>query len=113
MMPAAVNTVAGNGRWIYSGDGMRADWASLYLPMGGAADAAGNFFISDSGNQRIRRVDGLTQSISTVAGNGVPGFGGDDGPAISAMLSTPADIKLDGAGQTFTSQTVEIRSCAW
>lgn len=73
--------------------------------MGGAADAAGNFFISDSGNQRIRRVDGLTRLISPVAGNGTPGFGGDGGSALSAMLSTPADAKLDGAGNLYIADS--------
>jgi sugar lactone lactonase YvrE len=105
MVPETVSTVAGNGKWIYDGDGEWAIWASLYLPMGGAADAAGNLFISDSNNQRIRRVDGNTQSISTVVGNGTPGFGGDDGPATSAMLDVPADVKLDGAGNLYIADS--------
>ncbi|MGA1984234.1 MAG: Ig-like domain repeat protein [Acidobacteriaceae bacterium] len=105
MVPAPTNLVAGNGQWIYNGDGIWAQWASLFLPMGGAADAAGNLFISDSNNHRIRRVDGNTQIISTVAGDGTPGFGGDGGPATSAMLDVPADVKLDGAGNLYIADS--------
>src|ERR1019366_879996 len=105
MVPEPSNLVAGNGQWIYNGDGIWAQWASLFLPMGGAADAAGNLFISDSNNHRIRRVDGNTQSISTVAGDGTPGFGGDGGPATSAMLDVPADVKLDGAGNLYIADS--------
>jgi hypothetical protein len=106
MVPEVViNTIAGNGSWIYRGDGMRATWAQLYLPMGGAADAAGNVFISDSGNNRIRRVDGTTQIISTAVGSGSSGFGGDGGLATSAMLSIPSDVKLDGAGNLYIADS--------
>src|ERR1017187_7871442 len=105
MVPVAPGRVAGNGTWIYNGDGMIAQLAALYLPMGGAADAAGNLFISDSNNHRIRRVDGNTQIISTVAGDGTPGFGGDGGPATSAMLDVPADVKLDGAGNLYIADS--------
>jgi sugar lactone lactonase YvrE len=105
MVPEQIGDVAGNGKWIYSGDGIFAQWASLYLPMGGAADAAGNLFIADSNNHRIRRIDGNTQIISTVAGDGTPGFGGDGGPATSAMLDVPADVKLDGAGNLYIADS--------
>jgi sugar lactone lactonase YvrE len=106
MVPAQVNTIAGDGSWIYQGDGMWALYASLYLPMGGAVDAAGNIFISDSNNQRIRRVDGNTQLISTSVGDGIAGFGGDGGPATSAMLNVPTDVKLDGAGNLYIADSV-------
>ena len=106
LVPAQVTNVAGDRSWIYQGDSMPALDASLYLPMGGAADAAGNIFISDSNNQRIRRVDGNTQLISTSAGDGIAGFGGDGGPATSAMLNVPTDVKLDGAGNLYIADSV-------
>jgi large repetitive protein len=104
-VPGVISTVAGNGQWIYRGDGGQATGSTLFLPMGGALDAAGNLFISDSNNQRIRKVNGATQIISTVAGNGTPGFGGDGGLATSAMLDTPADVKLDGAGNMYIADS--------
>lgn len=106
LVPAQVTNFAGDRSWIYQGDGMPALYASLYLPMGGAADAAGNIFISDSNNQRIRRVDGNNQIISTSAGDGIAGFGGDGGPATSAMLNVPTDVKLDGAGNLYIADSV-------
>jgi len=96
-----INTVAGDGNWIYQGDGMAATTASLFLPMGVVADSAGNLFISDSNNNRIRRVDAKSGLISTVAGNGVPGFSGDSGPATQATINLPAGITIDGAGNVF------------
>jgi len=104
-IPGTITTVAGNGQWVYRGDGGLATGSTLFLPMGGAIDAAGNLFISDSNNQRIRKVNGATQIISTIAGNGSPGFSGDGGPATSAMLDTPADVKLDGAGNMYIADS--------
>jgi hypothetical protein len=106
LVPAQVTDSVGDRSWIYQGDGMPALYASLYLPMGGAVDAAGNIFISDSNNQRIRRVDGNTQIISTSVGDGIAGFGGDGGPATSAMLNVPTDVKLDGAGNLYIADSV-------
>lgn len=105
VVPANLTTVAGNGKWIYGGDGMLAISAPIFLPMGGAADSVGNIFISDSGNQRIRRVDASTSNISTFAGSGTPGFTGDNGPASAAMLNTPTDVKLDGAGNLYIADS--------
>jgi hypothetical protein len=100
-VPGTVSTVAGNGQWIYRGDGGLATQSSLFLPMGGATDASGDLYISDSNNQRIRLVTASTGMMSTVAGNGIAGFGGDGGPATSAQLNSPADVKLDGAGNLY------------
>jgi sugar lactone lactonase YvrE len=100
-VPAMIATVAGNGQWIFHGDGGLATQSTLFLPMGGATDAAGDLYISDSNNQRIRFVNAATGMISTVAGNGIAGFGGDGGPATSAQLNTPDDVKLDGAGNFY------------
>ncbi|MGA1981957.1 MAG: hypothetical protein ABSG84_05755 [Acidobacteriaceae bacterium] len=100
-VPAMISTVAGDGQWIFHGDGGLATQSTLFLPMGGATDAAGDLYISDSNNQRIRFVSAATGIISTVAGNGIAGFGGDGGLATLAQLNSPADVKLDGAGNFY------------
>jgi sugar lactone lactonase YvrE len=95
-----IRTVAGGGTESL-GDGGPA--TSVQLSAGGiAADRTGNLFISDLRNHRVRKVtpDGL---ISTVAGNGQPGFGGDGGPATAAQLGNPAGLAVDGAGNLFIS----------
>ena len=67
-IPGTIATVAGNEAWIYGGDGNLATASSIFLPFGLAVDAAGNLFLADSSNNRIRRVDALTGLISTIAG---------------------------------------------
>ncbi|MDP9442618.1 MAG: hypothetical protein M3P34_10680, partial [Actinomycetota bacterium] len=93
----AISTVAGNGGQGFSGDGGPAVSATLFHPEGIAADAAGNLFIADSINHRIRRVDAGTGIITTFAGAGVEGDGGDGGPATSAELRAPEAVALDAA----------------
>src|SRR5437660_975669 len=98
-----LTVVAGTGRLgaLFSGDGGPATAAGLGLPAGVAVNAAGNLFIADTGNERIRRVDATTGTITTVAGNGTAGFSGDGGPATSAELSGPTGIALDSRGNVF------------
>jgi hypothetical protein len=100
-VPGMISTVAGNGQWIFRGDGGPATQSPLFLPSSGVADAAGDLYISDSNNQRIRLVTASTGLMTTVAGNGIAGFGGDGGPATAAQLNTPTDVKLDGAGNFY------------
>jgi sugar lactone lactonase YvrE len=99
--PGTIDTVAGNVDWIYQGDGGLANQSPIFLPTGVVADAAGNLYLADSQNNRVRRVDGKTQLISTVAGTGVPGYGGDGGPAVDALINVPAGLVLDGAGNLY------------
>jgi uncharacterized protein (TIGR03437 family) len=97
-----ITTVAGNGTAGFSGDGGPATSASLNLAAYGqlAVDKSGNLFISDGGNNRIRKVS-PSGIISTVAGTGSAGYSGDGGPATSASFNTPQGIALDAAGNLY------------
>ena len=75
-----ISTVAGTGVAGFSGDGGPAIAAQLRGPTDVALDASGNIFISDTNNQRVRRIDAVTGTITTVAGNGSPAFSGDGLP---------------------------------
>ncbi len=93
-----ITTVAGNGTQGYSGDGGAATAASLYSPQGMALDSAGNLYIVDEMNARVRKVAATTGIITTVAGNGTHGYSGDNGPATAASLNSPISIAIDSAG---------------
>ncbi len=93
-----ITTVAGCGRKGYSGDGGPATKAELNEPYELRFDAAGNMFFVEMQNHLVRRVDTKTGTISTVAGTGVAGFGGDGGPASKAQFRQPHSIALDGHG---------------
>ena len=95
-----ISTVAGNGTNGYGGDGGLATNAILNSPAGVALDGAGNIYIADAGNNRIRKVN-TSGIISTVVGNGIEGFGGDGGVATSAILNSPDGISVDGAGNIY------------
>jgi trimeric autotransporter adhesin len=102
--PALITTVAGNGTSGFSGDTGPATSAELSSPLGVVADFQGNLYISDSGNDVIRRVDGTTQHISTFAGTqGESGYGGDQGAATSAELTLPSGLALDSASNLYIS----------
>ncbi|MFT3792183.1 MAG: Ig-like domain repeat protein [Rudaea sp.] len=103
-----IDTFAGNGSFGFSGDGGAATAASLFLPTGVAADSAGNVYIVDSSNSRIRRV-GSDGTIDTVAGNGTQGFAGDNGPAIDAQLNNPAAVTIDRAGNLYIADASNHR----
>lgn len=97
----AITTVAGNGTAGFNGDGGLGTNAELNDPHGVAVDSAGNLFIADWLNFRIRRVDAVTGVIATVAGNGANGFSGDGGPATAAAIGTPEGVAVDGWGNLF------------
>lgn len=102
-----LTTIAGNGV-TFSGDGGLATAALLNVPQGLVADANGNLYIGDSGNNRVRKVtpDGV---ISTIAGTGGRGFSGDGGPATSAQLDSPADLAMDEAGNLYIADVGNFR----
>jgi streptogramin lyase len=90
-----ITSAAGTGEKGFAGDGGPAEKAKLDQPFDVAFDKAGNLYFSDTFNHRIRGVDAKTGIISTVAGNGKKGFGGDGGKAIEAMLNEPYGICFD------------------
>ncbi len=92
----------------YNGDEISATQAWLNEPNGIAIDGAGNLYISDTFNSRIRKVD-VNGTISTIAGTGTPGFGGDGGPATSAMVYYTGDVALDGRGNLYIADTFNTR----
>ena len=96
-----VTTVAGNGQVGFSGDGGPATLASFDGPTGVCVDSNGNIFIAD-GNSRIRRVDATTNIITTIAGNGIPTYNGDNIPAILSQLH-PWSLAFDKNGNLFVS----------
>jgi uncharacterized protein (TIGR03437 family) len=96
-------TVAGNSAVGFSGDGGPATSAQLNYPSSVAVDAAGNVYIADTNNQRIRVVSAATGIISTVAGNGRSGYAGDGGPAASAQLSFPRVVSAATSGNIYVS----------
>ena len=95
-----IQTLAGGGS---GGDGGPATSALLAGPYTVAGDSAGNLYIADTGNNRIRELSGGI--ITTVAGTGSAGFSGNNGPATSAMLNGPTSVAVDGAGNIFFSDT--------
>lgn len=94
-----VKAVAGDTyHAAFRGDGGLAKRAYLALPYDVVCDAAGNLYIADTSNHRVRFIDAVTKEISTIAGNGTPGFGGDGGLATDAELSSPEGLAVDPAG---------------
>ncbi len=100
---------AGTGAATSSGDGAAATAAGLNAPTDVAVDGAGTVFITETDGERIRRV-GTDAKISTIAGNGIPGNTGDDGPGISATLNTPTALARNATtGVLFFCDTGNLR----
>ena len=113
-----ITTVAGTGTAGFSGDNNAATSAALWSPTGITLDSAGNFYcsfllllknkftgrtlgnvhVSDTSNNRVRKITSSTGIITTIAGTGSTTFGGDNGQATSAALSMPLGIAVDSAG---------------
>lgn len=101
--------LAGTGAAGYNGDGIPAVDAQLARPEYAAFDRAGDLFIADSYNNRIRRVDQRTGVMTTVAGTGERGFSGDGGPAANCTLHFPEGLAIDDGGNLFIADTVNRR----
>lgn len=107
-----LTTICGNGMRSYGGDGGPAKDAILDLPVATAFDAAGNMYITDQANQRIRKV-GVDKKIDTFVGTGMAGFSGDEGPAAAAQIKLPGGqsappagrLAIDGAGTIFLADS--------
>lgn len=103
-----ITTVAGTGSAAFSGDNGQATAAAINQPYRVCFDAAGNFYIADESNNRIRKVN-TAGVITTFAGNGVQGFSGDGGQATAAGLYSPLGMIFDGAGNMFITDEDNFR----
>jgi uncharacterized protein (TIGR03437 family) len=104
----AISTIAGNGGVSYSGDGGQATKAQLNSPLGVAADSSGNLYIADTANNVVRKVT-AAGAISTLAGNGTLGSGGDGSAATSAQLNAPQGVAVDASGSVYIADTGNAR----
>lgn len=104
-----IRTIFGNGTPGSSGDGGNGSNAQLNSPEGVTADPAGNLYISDTGNHKIRKGTGPNKTASTFAGNGIAGYGGDGGAAIEAQLNAPTGITIDTGGNILFSDSLNHR----
>jgi len=107
--PRIITTIAGTGVAGNGGDLGPAASATLRSPDRVSVNGAGNFFISDSGNNRIRRVDGTSKIITAFAGNGNFAFVGDDGPALSASFATPVGVVVTPQGNMYVGDVFNNR----
>ncbi len=98
-----ITTFAGTGTAGFGGDGGPATAAQLNLPYGLAVDGAGDLYIADLGNNRVRKV-GADGTITTIAGTGVEGYSGDGGQAGAAQLFTPRNVAVDAAGNLYIAE---------
>lgn len=104
-----ITTVAGNGEEAYAGDGGPATGASLRVPHDARHDRAGNLYIADTQNHRVRRVDAQTGLITTVAGTGEAGFSEDGRPAAESRLNAPLAMDIDPEGNIYIVDTDNLR----
>jgi sugar lactone lactonase YvrE len=104
-----ITTVAGNGQAGSSGDGGPAIKARIKWPHSVAVDDAGNVYLTDSPNNRVRRVDKNTGMIATIAGTGQAGFSGDGGPATKARINTPKGVMVDAGGNVYIADSLNNR----
>ncbi len=107
--PGTISSPVGTGQPGFSGDGGPASEAMLNNPFDVAFDSAGNLYLSDTFNQRIRRVDAKTGLITTIAGSGRKGFAGDGGPALDAELNEPYGIVLDDQNNLYFADRLNRR----
>lgn len=99
-----ISTIAGDGTSGSSGDGGAATAAKFYATTGLAFDAAGNLYIADHRNHKIRKVDMATGIVTTVAGTGTAGSTGDGGAATAADIEYPVGLAIDAANNLYFSE---------
>lgn len=104
-----ISTIAGDGTSDFGGDGGPATSAQLSDPQGLAVSSAGQVYIADDVNCRIRKLDEHSGTVTTVAGTGVCGYSGDHGPATAAELYRPQAVALDRAGNLLIADTFNLR----
>ena len=104
-----ITTVAGTGTRGYNRDGIDATTASLSAPLAVAVDAAGNIYIADTYNNRLRKVTLSTGIITTIAGTGNSGFNGDRIAATTSTLSNPKGVAIDRSGNVFIADSENYR----
>ncbi|HXI43940.1 MAG TPA: hypothetical protein VNH83_28415, partial [Bryobacteraceae bacterium] len=102
-----ISTIAGNGQTAYAGEGVPATSAQLF-PLSLAVDHAGNIYVTDELNERVRKID-AAGIITTVAGSGGTGFTGDGGPAKAAQLFGPTGVAVDGSGNLYIADAFNSR----
>ncbi len=100
-----LTTIAGNGVQGFAGDGGQAAAAELDSPAGLAMDGAGNLYIADSHNHRVREVAAATGVITTIAGTGAAGFSGDGGAATAAKVDLPTALAVDASRNIYIADT--------
>jgi hypothetical protein len=96
-----ITTIAGTGSQSYSGDGGQASVATFSKPLGICLDDSGNIYIADQLNYAVRKINGSTGIITTVAGTHVLGYSGDGGQATAATLGDIRDVKMDNKGNVY------------
>jgi len=101
-----ITTIAGNGGFAFSGDGIQATATGLF-PSGVAADNSGNIYIAEQSNYRIRKVNNAG-IITTIAGVGTGGFSGDGGPATDAQIA-PSGVAVDNSGNVYVADVFNNR----
>ena len=99
-----INTVAGSGVSVSLGNGGPAALSELALPAAVATDSSGNLYIADTSGNTVRKV-APNGAITILAGNGIPGYTGDGGPAVSAQVNRPRGIALDSSGNIYIADT--------
>ena len=103
-----ITTIAGDGSSGFSGDGGPGLKARLNIPLGLAVDSRGNLYFADTANDRVRKLD-LSDTITTVAGDGRAGFGGDSQPASAAMLNLPVAVAVGSSGDLYIADASNNR----
>jgi sugar lactone lactonase YvrE len=103
-----ITTIAGTGTYGFSGDGGPATAAKINTPEGIAVDVAGNVYIADSWNARIRKIN-TSGIISTIAGNGIVDTSGDGGQATAAHLVFPEGLTIDATGNLYFADGYRVR----